>query len=102
MWAPVYDSTVTFFEGTEGSLAIGHLSEPRFEPEILLHFKSSPAGAERRPVTVTDRTGVSVMSIPVTCSSVPMGMMTASFRRVTDGWKVVRYVRAPPTAGAGA
>jgi 2-oxo-3-hexenedioate decarboxylase len=46
MWAPVYDSTVTFFEGTEGSLAIGHLSEPRFEPEILLHFKQAPVGAE--------------------------------------------------------
>jgi 2-oxo-3-hexenedioate decarboxylase len=46
MWAPVYDSTVTFFEETEGSLAIGHLSEPRFEPEILLHFKTSPIGAE--------------------------------------------------------
>jgi 2-oxo-3-hexenedioate decarboxylase len=50
MWAPVYDSTVTFLEdqgdGTEGSLSIGHLSEPRFEPEILLHFKISPVGAE--------------------------------------------------------
>jgi 2-oxo-3-hexenedioate decarboxylase len=50
MWAHVYNSTVTFLEdqgeGTAGSLAIGHLSEPRFEPEILLHFKSSPVGAE--------------------------------------------------------
>ena len=46
MWAPVYNSTVTFWEGPEGSLAIGHLSEPRFEPEILLHFKTSPVGAE--------------------------------------------------------
>ena len=45
MWAHVYDSTVTFFDGIEGSLAIGHLAEPRIEPEILLHFKTSPSGA---------------------------------------------------------
>jgi 2-keto-4-pentenoate hydratase len=46
MWAHVYDSTVTFFEETHGSLAVGHLAEPRIEPEILLHFKTSPAGAK--------------------------------------------------------
>ncbi len=46
MWAHVYDSTVTFLTGTKGELSVGHLAEPRFEPEILLHFKSSPAGAE--------------------------------------------------------
>jgi 2-oxo-3-hexenedioate decarboxylase len=46
MWAHVYDTTVTFFDGPEGSLKIGHLAEPRIEPEILLHFKSSPAGAK--------------------------------------------------------
>ena len=46
MWAHVYDTTVTFFDGPEGSLAIGHLAEPRIEPEILLHFKTSPAGAK--------------------------------------------------------
>jgi 2-oxo-3-hexenedioate decarboxylase len=45
MWAHVYDSTVTFLQGTEASLAIGHLAEPRIEPEILLHFKTSPVGA---------------------------------------------------------
>jgi 2-oxo-3-hexenedioate decarboxylase len=46
MWAHVYDSTVTFWEDTSGTLSIGHLAEPRIEPEICLHFKSSPAGAE--------------------------------------------------------
>ncbi len=45
MWAHVYDSTVTYFEGTSGTQAIGHLAEPRIEPEILLHFKSAPGGA---------------------------------------------------------
>jgi len=42
IWAHVYDSTVTFLEGTSGSLAIGHLAQPRVEPEIVLHFKSPP------------------------------------------------------------
>lgn len=42
IWAPVYDSTVTFLEGTSGSLAIGDLAQPRIEPEIVLHFTSSP------------------------------------------------------------
>src|SRR3712207_4305228 len=45
MWAHVYDTTVTFLDGNEGSQAIGHLAEPRIEPEILLHFKSAPGGA---------------------------------------------------------
>jgi len=45
MWAHVYDTTVTFFDGNAGTQAIGHLAEPRIEPEILLHFKSAPAGA---------------------------------------------------------
>jgi hypothetical protein len=42
MWAPVYDSTVTFLEGASGSLAIGHLAEPRLEPEVALHCRSAP------------------------------------------------------------
>jgi 2-oxo-3-hexenedioate decarboxylase len=46
MWAHVYDTTVTFFEGNGGSLEIGHLAQPRIEPEILVHFKSAPAGAK--------------------------------------------------------
>jgi 2-oxo-3-hexenedioate decarboxylase len=45
MWAHVYDTTVTFFEGNDGSLEIGHLAQPRIEPEILLHFQTSPVGA---------------------------------------------------------
>jgi 2-oxo-3-hexenedioate decarboxylase len=45
MWAHVYDTTVQFFAGNEGTQPIGHLAEPRIEPEILLHFSKSPAGA---------------------------------------------------------
>jgi 2-oxo-3-hexenedioate decarboxylase len=46
MWAHVYDTTVQFFDGNEGNQAIGHLAEPRIEPEILLHFQSTPTGAQ--------------------------------------------------------
>jgi 2-oxo-3-hexenedioate decarboxylase len=46
MWAHVYDTTVQFLEGNEGAQPIGHLAEPRIEPEVLLHFKSAPAGAQ--------------------------------------------------------
>jgi 2-keto-4-pentenoate hydratase len=46
MWAHVYDTTVTFFNENAGNLEIGHLVQPRIEPEILLHFKSSPVGAK--------------------------------------------------------
>ena len=42
MWASVYDSTVTLLEGASGSLAIGHLAQPRLEPEVALHFRSAP------------------------------------------------------------
>jgi len=46
MWAHVYDTTVTILEGTSGTLSIGHLAQPRIEPEILLHFSRSPADAQ--------------------------------------------------------
>jgi 2-oxo-3-hexenedioate decarboxylase len=46
MWAHVYDTTVQFFAENGGSQPIGHLAQPRIEPEILLHFKTSPAGAK--------------------------------------------------------
>lgn len=42
IWAHVYDSTVTYFDEPFGRLAIGHLAQPRIEPEIVLHFKSTP------------------------------------------------------------
>lgn len=42
IWAPVYDTTTTFLDGSSASLGIGHLAQPRIEPEIALHFKSPP------------------------------------------------------------
>lgn len=45
MWAHVYDHTVTFLTEPGGDLAISHLSQPRIEPEIMLHFRESPQPA---------------------------------------------------------
>jgi 2-oxo-3-hexenedioate decarboxylase len=43
MWAHMYDTTVTYFAGDTGALKIGHLAQPRIEPEILFHFGSAPS-----------------------------------------------------------
>jgi 2-keto-4-pentenoate hydratase len=43
MWAHVYDSTVTYFDEPAGRIAVGHLVQPRLEPEIVLHFASTPS-----------------------------------------------------------
>jgi 2-oxo-3-hexenedioate decarboxylase len=42
MWAHVYDSTVTCLDRPGGALSIGHLVQPRLEPEIVLHFAETP------------------------------------------------------------
>jgi 2-oxo-3-hexenedioate decarboxylase len=42
MWAHVYDSTVTQLEQPSGRVPIAHLSQPRLEPEIVLHFARAP------------------------------------------------------------
>jgi len=49
IWACVYDSTVTYVAEPRASLAIGHLAQPRIEPEIVLHFKCAP------PATANER-----------------------------------------------
>jgi 2-oxo-3-hexenedioate decarboxylase len=42
IWAHVYDRTVTWLADTTGRLAIGHLAQPRIEPEIVLYFNRVP------------------------------------------------------------
>jgi len=42
IWGCVYDTTLFRPRGGHASLAIGHLAEPRIEPEIVLHFKAPP------------------------------------------------------------
>jgi 2-oxo-3-hexenedioate decarboxylase len=38
----VYDATVQFADEARASQPIGHLLEPRIEPEIVLHFSTAP------------------------------------------------------------
>ena len=45
MWGYVYDHTVTRLDEPVAHLAIGHLAQPRIEPEIVLHFASAPGAA---------------------------------------------------------
>ena len=45
MWGHVYQHTVTRLQEPVARLAIGHLSQPRIEPEIVLHFASAPGAA---------------------------------------------------------
>lgn len=45
MWGHVYDRTVTRLNEPVAHLPIGHLSQPRIEPEIVLHFASTPGSA---------------------------------------------------------
>lgn len=42
IWGFVYDTTLFRPRGGRAAAAIGHLAEPRIEPEIVLHFKSAP------------------------------------------------------------
>ena len=42
VWGHVYDTTLFQPPGRRTELAIGHLVEPRIEPEIVLHFKTAP------------------------------------------------------------
>jgi len=45
MWGHVYDTTVTFLSEPSARVVIPHLSQPRIEPEIILHFRDSPEHA---------------------------------------------------------
>ena len=42
IWSHVYDSTVRHVSDSVARLAIGHLLQPRIEPEIQLHFARTP------------------------------------------------------------
>jgi len=42
IWAFVYDTTVVHLAGSRGRCRLGRFTEPRIEPEIVLHFRSAP------------------------------------------------------------
>ena len=42
IWAFVYDTSVVHLAGSRGVCRLGRFTEPRIEPEIVLHFRSVP------------------------------------------------------------
>jgi len=42
MWAPVWDSTTVLLEGTEATLPLAGLSQPRLEPEVVFGLAKPP------------------------------------------------------------
>src|SRR5262245_33386203 len=52
IWAYVYDTTVVHLPGSRGTCALGHFSEPRIEPEVVLHFRSAAPPGEKDPAAI--------------------------------------------------
>jgi 2-oxo-3-hexenedioate decarboxylase len=42
IWGPVWDTTLRLLDGTEGTVTLDRLAEPRLEPEIVIGLKASP------------------------------------------------------------
>lgn len=42
IWGYIYDRTVTYLDGTQGSCPLGRFAEPKIEPEIVLQFRAAP------------------------------------------------------------
>lgn len=42
IWGPVWDTTTTLLEGTAVEASLAGLSQPRLEPEVVLHFARVP------------------------------------------------------------
>jgi 2-keto-4-pentenoate hydratase len=42
IWGPVYDTTTTLLDGTTVDVSLAGLSQPRLEPEIVLHLATVP------------------------------------------------------------
>ncbi|MBC8108323.1 MAG: fumarylacetoacetate hydrolase family protein, partial [Anaerolineae bacterium] len=43
MWAYIYDTTVVRLSGNIGVCSIGRFADPKIEPEIVVHFGSTPS-----------------------------------------------------------
>jgi len=43
IWGPVWDTTTELLDGTEATLSLAGLSQPRLEPEVVFGFASAPA-----------------------------------------------------------
>lgn len=42
LWAPLYQTTVAFIGGVEADCSLGGFTEPKIEPELVLHFNRTP------------------------------------------------------------
>lgn len=42
LWAPLYQTTVGFADGAEVSCSLAGFTEPKIEPELVLHFNRTP------------------------------------------------------------
>ena len=42
IWGHIYDNTVIQMTGSKVQCRIGHFAEPKIEPEIVVHFRTSP------------------------------------------------------------
>ncbi|MFO7766597.1 MAG: hypothetical protein R6V33_09215 [Pelovirga sp.] len=42
LWAPLYQETVAFITGAETQCSLGNFTEPKIEPELVLHFGRTP------------------------------------------------------------
>jgi 2-oxo-3-hexenedioate decarboxylase len=42
IWGPVWDTTLALLDGTEDTVSIDRMPEPRLEPEIVIGLKASP------------------------------------------------------------
>jgi 2-keto-4-pentenoate hydratase len=47
IWAYIYDTTVVQLQDTRATCRIGRFSEPKIEPEIVLHFRTAPPADAR-------------------------------------------------------
>lgn len=46
IWAHVYDATVVRLSNSRGRCCLGRFTDPRIEPEIVVHFQSAPPTSE--------------------------------------------------------
>lgn len=53
-WAPMYDDTVHYADRNLASLAIGSMSAPKLEPEIIFKLRDVPAGNPDDPVAALE------------------------------------------------
>jgi 2-keto-4-pentenoate hydratase len=83
IWGYMYDSTVQYAGAGRAQVGIGHLIQPRIEPEIQLHFACTPPSLAMRPRSWSALTGSRTASR--SCS--------ARSRTGTSG----SWTRSPPT-----